>query len=483
MHIRKAVLSGRKSILSGIGLLGLGVFGCSSYNSTTSPTYQTTTVKTSISDPAACQAPNGDFAHVYVTVTDVQATTKEDAADGDSSFVDLTPSLKAGAPKQVDLLGQANNNCFLASLDSTTELPAGDYKQIRIMLTQDSAAASISNNACGSFANCVILSDGSMHDLALSSEGKTGLKIPVGQIEEGKFTVGAGQVEDLDIDFNTCASLVKDDKGKYRLKPVLHAGEVSTTSSSINGTILNAQTSKSIVGGTVVVAVEQADANGVDRVLMTTVADPTTGGFTFCPLGAGTYDIVAVAVDGSGIAYSVGVETGLQPGNAAGSIPLIPAGAQATINGQVTSQSAASGAIPIDVQVAPLQQATAAGLMVTVPLLPSQSATDGAYVTEANNCPSGTDCASYTVKVPAVWPNTGVYATTGATFSQSTAVPVADAIDVLATNADGTPACSASEIKITTMIPGTSGSLIPPGPIVLTAGGTLTAATAAFTGC
>lgn len=465
----------KQLVLPGILFVGCMTFGCNSGSNTSVITPQVTTVKTTISDPAACQAPNGQYEHVYVTVTDVQASTNGDAGMGDSSFVDLTPTLKSGAPMQIDLLGQANNNCFLASLGSTTELPAGNYQQIRIMLAPDSAAGSVQQNACGSFANCVVLSDGTTHDLALSSEAKTGLKIPSGQIEDGQFVVGTGQTEDLDVDFNTCVSIIQEGNGQFRLKPVLHAGEVSTTSTSINGTILSAQSHKPIVGGTVVVAVEQADSTGVDRILMTTVADPVTGGFVFCPLMAGSYDIVAVAVDGSGIAYSAGVETGLQPGNAAGNIPLIPAGTQMTLNGQVTSQSASNGAVSIDAQVAALQQATASGLMVTIPLLPSQNATNGAYVTEANNCPTGTDCAAYTLKVPAAWPNTGAYVAAGAQFTQSSAVPVADTIDVLATDSAGTPTCSASEIKIT--------NIIPTGPIVLTPGGILPAATAAFMGC
>lgn len=470
-----------KLVLPGIVALGCMTFGCNSSSNTVVATPQATTVKTTISDPAACQAPNGEFAHVYVTVTDVEVSTNADAGPGDSSFVDLTPTLKAGAPMQIDLLGQANNNCFLASLGSTTELPAGNYQQIRIMIAPDSAAGSVTQNACGSFANCVVLSDGSTHDLALSSEAKTGLKIPAGQIEDGQFVVGTGQTEDLDVDFNTCSSIVQEGNGQYRLKPVLHAGEVSTTSTSINGTIVNSKTNKPIVGGTVVVAVEQPDATGVDRVLMTTVADPVTGGFVFCPLATGSYDIVAVGVDGNGIAYSAGVETGLQPGNTAGNIPLVPSGTQATINGLVTSQNGAATATAADVRVAALQQATASGLMVTLPLLPSQNATDGEYETaSASTCPTGTDCSMYTVQVPAAWPNAGVYAATGATFTQSTALPVNDTIDVRAENTDATPDCSTSEIKINlTAQIGTT----PQGPLALTPGGIVTAATAAFVGC
>ncbi len=466
----------KKMVLPGILFLGFVTYGCNSGSNTSMVTSQATTVTTTISDPAACQAPNGAFKHVYVTVTDVQASTSASAGPGDSSFVDLTPTLKAGAPMQIDMLGQANNNCFLATLGSTSELPAGKYQQIRIMLAPDSAAGSIAQNACGSYANCVVLSDGSVHDLALSSEAQTGLKINSGQIASGQFVVGAGQTEDLDVNFNTCSSILQEGNGQYRLKPVMHAGEVSTTSTSINGTIVSAKTGKPIVGGAVLVAVEQADSNGVDQVLMTTVADPTTGGFVFCPLLTGHYDIVAVAVDGSGTVYSAGVETGLQPGDAAGNIPLVPSGAQATINGLVTSQSATSGAVAIDARVAALQPVNPAGLLVTIPLLPSQNLTSGEYVTAVGSgCPTGTDCVNYSLQVPAAWPNSGAYAASGATFSQPTTVPLTAAIAVRAETADGVLDCSVSDMKITTMVPA--------GPLTLLPGATTTATTVAFTSC
>ena len=70
------------------------------------------------------------------------------------------------------------------------------------------------------------------YPLLLSSEAQTGIKIPSGQIAVGAFTIAAGQTKDLDIDFLTCVSIVQEGNGQYRLKPVLHAGEVSTTSVS-----------------------------------------------------------------------------------------------------------------------------------------------------------------------------------------------------------------------------------------------------------
>lgn len=466
-------------------LSALLIFGCSS-NSTSAPVAnpQATTVTTTVSDPAACQAPNGQFAHVFVTITDVEASTNGDANSGDSSFVDLTPSLKGGAPKQVDLLGQANNNCFLASLGATQEIPAGNYQQIRIMLAPDSAASSVQNNACGTYSNCVVLSDGSMHDLALSSEAQTGLKIPSGQIAGGGLNVGSGQTEDLDIDFNTCSSIVEEGNGQFRLKPVLHAGEVSTTSTSINGTIVSSSTGKPLQGGTVVVAAEQPDTSGVDRIVMSTTADPTTGGFVFCPLPAGTYDIVAVGIDSSKTAYSAGVETGVQPGNTTGNIPLVPSSTQATITGQITSQNTSMppAATVADVDVSVLQQAGASGPTVTIPLLPTENPTSGVYATAPGNCPAGTDCVAYTLQVPGVWPNAGAYASAGAQFTESAAASVNDTLDMQAGSpTTGATDCTPSEIKVTTLASTTAG--VSGGPLTVAAGQTTNAATAAFSGC
>ncbi len=106
------------------------------------------TVSVMVSAPTACEAPNGPYTHVYITISDIQGSTNPDAPAGDPSFVDLTPGLSS-APQQIDLLGKANSNCFLASLGVSQQVTAGNYQQVRIFLAPDSHASSITNNACG----------------------------------------------------------------------------------------------------------------------------------------------------------------------------------------------------------------------------------------------------------------------------------------------------------------------------------------------
>ena len=230
-------------VLSCLLVAAVVIVACSNGSTSTSASGMGT-VTTTLSDPATCQAPNGPYSHVYVTITDVKANMSASANSSDSGWVDLTPNLSK-SPMQVDLLGQANNHCFLATLGDNLQLQAGTYQQIRLILASNTAT-SVSGNMCGSANNCVVLaSNSSVHPIQLSSEAQTGIKIPAGQIDSGGFTVSAGKTSDLDINFNTCSSLVVEGNGQYRLKPVLHAGEVSTTSTSINGTVLDASTGNS----------------------------------------------------------------------------------------------------------------------------------------------------------------------------------------------------------------------------------------------
>ncbi len=476
------------SLVVGMAIAGLIAIGCSSGGSSATST-QAAAVSVSLSDPATCQAPNGPYKAVYVTITDVKASTNANAPANDPSFVDLTPNL-ASSPMQVNLLGPAGGQCFLAMLGSKVELQAGNYQQIRIILAPDSQGASIANNQCGNYANCVVTSNGTAHDLALSSEAQTGLKIPSGQIANGQFTVAAGQTEDLDIDFNTCSSIIQEGNGTYRLKPVLHAGEMSTTSTSINGTVVSSLGGKPITSGPVVVAAEQKDANGIDRIMMSTLTD-SNGNFVFCPLPAGTYDIVAVGpaslANGTvpGVAYSAGVVLSIQPGQTTGNIALVPNTQESLLNGLVTTQNGAAtpAGISADLQLAALQQLPGNGPTITVPQLPMTGITgastayspDGTYTTApGGSCAANVDCVNYALYVPSVWPNVETYQASGSQFSQSASTPVNYAVDAEAEvpGSGGTLDCSSPEMKVITTTAG--------GPLTAASGN---AATIAFTGC
>ena len=429
------------------------VAACSSMNGNVS-TSGMATVTTMISDPATCATPNGPFSHVYVTITDVSANMSSTAGNSDSGWVDLTPNLK-NAPKQVDLLGLANNQCFLASLGDAQQLQAGTYQQIRIILATDST--SITSNSCGNgSANCVQLtSDSSFHTLNLSSEAQTGIKIPAGQISGGGLTLQAGKTTDLDIDFQTCQSIVQEGNGQYRLKPVLHAGEVSTISASINGAVIDAGTGKP-VAGMVWVAVEQKDPGGVDRVIQSTIAN-ADGTFVFCPLAAGTYDVVISAMRSSdGALYAPSIVTGVAVGDTTGNVKLNPptlaaASSFANLIGLVTSANNASPAAPISIDVTLTALATVNSNIYTIPQQPAVSPYYGVsqVVTTGKGpvgsppvtCPSGTDCINYSLPVPSGGAYFGAWSSGGATLTQS--APLATyAVDGITTST-----CSAADVN------------------------------------
>jgi hypothetical protein len=434
------------------------------------------TVNTTISDPPTCSASGGGaYNHIYVTVTGVKVHQSATASSTDSGWVDLAPGM---APKQIDLLGAASAQCFLANLGAQ-QISAGSYQQIRIILLANNQASQVSGNQCGAnAANCVVLADNSVHTLQLSSEAQTGIKIPSGQIAGGHFTVPAGGTVDLNIDFDGCASIVITGNGQYRLKPVLHAGEVKLETSSISGKLVDSVTLLPPVGGTAMVALEQKDAGGVDRVVLQTRAD-ANGNFVFCPVPIGTYDVVAVAVNGAGVAYAATVTTGVAQGTAMGNIPLVAEvglnTTQGSITGQVTSAGTSGGTVA-DITLSALQPITG-GTLVTIPLVQQGSSTVNTSTAADVSCPAGTDCVSYTLAVPAANPSVGAFSSGGTTYAQDIVNPVKYTVDALAfvPLSAATADCTPPELQVNTLSGG--------GDLVVTAGGTATATTLAFTGC
>jgi len=406
---------------------------------------QMATVTTSLSDPPTCAVPDGLYNHVYVSVAGVKMHRSSSASSGGGGWVDLAPGL-SNAPIQVDLLSLGNNGCALAQLGVNQLIEPGTYQQIRIYLADDLAI--VAGNQCGGTNNCVVY-DGVTHPLQLSSETKTGIKIPPGQLAGGHFTVGPGEARDLVIDFDACASIIRQGNGVFRLKPVLHAGEVAVSASAINGQLVSSSTLSPIPGAQAVVALEAVDGSGIDRVIMQTTPD-ANGYFVFCPVPAGTYDVVAVLQTdpgGTPVAYRATVTSGVHPGDALGKIPMVIDSVPGVIDGAVSTKNGAG--ISEDVTIYALQQMTIGGgvVKVTIPLADVLSSSVTVTTVDDVACAMNTYCAPYTLSLPMDAAYLGAFSPGGTSYA-----PVGDptvyTVDALAfqPGSGSTPTCTPSEM-------------------------------------
>src|SRR5713226_3907155 len=488
-----------------ITALALIIIGCGG-NPPTMQSSSMGTINVSMSDPPSCAAassgtaavpvggtaaPSGTtFISVFVTIRSIQAHASTTASDNDPGWQELAPQL-VSTPVQVDLLNlPANGQCLLEKLGSTS-LPAGDFQQIRIILLANAAPSGPvpKSNACSSLGdvfNCVVDSNKVTHTLNLSSEANTGLKIPPGQVMGGPIHVAAGQSVDLNIDFNTCASIVAEGNGDFRLKPALTAGVVSPNNTGISGQIVDSVTSQPIAGA--IVTLQFADKSGTDRIVMQELTDPT-GHFGFCPLPVGAvFDVVSDALTASGTAYNATVVLNVPGGTNLGAVPLVAetaatAGASTgpgTIQGTVTAINGTTGAT-IDADVGALQSVTVSSTShtFTVPLFPKSNAAD-VMVTSSTSCPTGAPkgafCGSYTLVVPASNPNVGTFSAGKTTITPPAKGDVLYTVEADATNPTSDAAmCSPS--SQTTSKDATA------MPLKVTAGATTTAAELDFTGC
>jgi len=419
----------------------------------------------------------------------VQGHTSATADDNSSGWQELAPQLN-NAPMQIDLFSAASNTCLLTHLGSNAALPAGTYQQIRLLLVPNdgSGGATPANNACGSNGfNCVVLHDGTVSELQLSSQANTGLKIPPGQVVGGPLTVNPGQDVDLNIDFNACASIVQEGNGKFRLKPVLTAEQVSTNTTGISGTVVDAVTKAPVAGGTVLVALEKKDPTGADAIFLETTVD-ASGMFNFCPLPSGaTFDVVAVAINGTGIAYDATIVLGVPGGSNLGNIPLQAetgaATGPATLQGTVTALNGATGGT-IDATLTAEQQVTVSGggmLAVAIPALPGTTTNIAVNSMTTSKCAAvavvGANCGTYTLIVPASNPEVGAFAGGTVTYTPPAGGTIGYTVraDAFVPMGGGTTRCMPSTL---TTNQNSTGS-----PLLVTSGTTTQVKEIDFSGC
>lgn len=228
-------------------LLTIGILACDGGGSSGGGD-GTGTVSLSLTDSTTDQ-----YRAVYFTITDLQICANySDSPDNDCNWSSLDPPDGMQFPITYNLLKLVNG---VTEAIGSGEFSAGKYNQIRLIIGD---SPELENNLLGEphpEANYVILNDGNdtIKPLKIPSGFNTGLKLV------HSFTVGAGEIKELVLDFDACRSVVKaGNSGKYILKPTIKviepedkvdiAGMVTDDSDPVNpnpmgGTSVSAQIS------------------------------------------------------------------------------------------------------------------------------------------------------------------------------------------------------------------------------------------------
>jgi len=295
----------------------LGLMGCGGSGSDTSSGVGT--LRLSLTDAPAC-----GYDNVFVTVEKVRVHQSGSAGDNDAGWSEVT----LPTPQRIDLLTLTNGTLLPLG---QTELPAGTYTQMRLVLGNTTPPGW----PAGTLANSIKPTGAGETALTTPSGQQSGLKMNV------NIAVPAGQVADFAIDFNACKSFVKaGNSGKYILKPVLSVIPILSPAGQrivgfVDPSLVNAGTTVSAQFAGVPMRATQPD---------------TTGRFVLYPVPAGTYDLVITA-SGRVNAVMTGVPVGGSSSTVIGSdavridTPLSAASYVASGTVTVNGSPAATGGI------------------------------------------------------------------------------------------------------------------------------------------
>ena len=218
------------------------------------------TMRMSVTDAPAC-----GYDAVNVTIEKVRIHQSSSAADSDAGWseVVLNPA------RRVDLL--TLNNGVLEELGQT-QLPAGKYTQLRLVLAE--------NKPSQPMANSVVPTGASETALDTPSGQQSGLKL------NANIDVPAGKIADVVLDFDACKSVVKrSSSGQYNLKPVIAVIPLlSTAGMRIEGWVDPA----------IATSATSVSAQSQGTPVKATFPD-TTGRFVLYPVPVGSYDLVVNA--------------------------------------------------------------------------------------------------------------------------------------------------------------------------------------------
>jgi hypothetical protein len=238
-------------------------------------------------------------------------------------------------------------------------------------------------------------------------------------------------------------------------------GSGSGGNSTLTGTVVDSSTKNPVSGALVVL--EQADNTGIDRVVSSTVS-ASDGTFGFKPSASGTYDVVAdatVTTSGTSMTYAATVTYGVPATASLGKIPLVSVsgsstapGNPVTLTGRVISSGTAGTGVAVGVTLS-AQQPAAVG-SITAITIPVFAGSTPAIATGASvsSCPTGTDCATYSLLVPSGIFSSGAFSASGTLYTLSPQQsPVTYIVEGKAfVNVPSFPTCTPSTVSSTIVI-------------------------------
>ena len=145
--------------------------------------------------------PTEELSAVWVTIAAVRVHQSAGAEDGEGGWIEL-PVTAAAMP--VDLLTLQNG--VLLPLCGPTPLPAGNYQQVRLVLTPNTGTAAPFNN------------------YVTSTAGDVPIDVPSGTIKIlHLLSTVEGQTTELTLDFDASQSVKQRGNGTYFMQPVIKA--------------------------------------------------------------------------------------------------------------------------------------------------------------------------------------------------------------------------------------------------------------------
>lgn len=193
-------------------------------------------INSSIASETGPSSPN--LLHVYVTLNGIEARTSDDLGQDASDWQELAPHFAAN-PQQIDFLENGGDRCATHSI-STSVIPAGVYREIRLRLVPDDTSASDmsgevdnaeTNTCAGVGRNCVVTARGEIRPLILDAAAPD-LIIGPKQLDGGYVRILPDQENRLSIQFNPYSSLAVPVGYAVRILPQFSASTDETCESN-----------------------------------------------------------------------------------------------------------------------------------------------------------------------------------------------------------------------------------------------------------